>query len=160
DDVLSVLSHVTEDTWDRGESVLVFWVWRGFESRRLHGTATGRAPACRSYRATGHQKLRVLRLSTTDVARPRLGGTHLGRPALGRVPRHARLSATPSLLSDVRHPHRAGRLRRSESAHHATTSAAHWAGLPVDADVASCRAPRCQLEQSAPRRESVLAGVG
>src|SRR5439155_4038006 len=42
----SVLSHTREDTWDRGKSLLVFWVLTAFGSRRSRGMETGRLREC------------------------------------------------------------------------------------------------------------------
>src|SRR5262245_59790601 len=41
DDVLSVLPHKEEDTWDRCASVLGFWAWTGIGSTRSSGRPTG-----------------------------------------------------------------------------------------------------------------------
>jgi hypothetical protein len=71
----------------------------------------------------------------------------LGRLAVGRAPGDAGLRAAQRPVSDLRHSHGAGGVRRWPRAYHAPAATVDWRGLSVDADVACGHAPRGQLEQ-------------
>src|SRR5579864_586118 len=102
----------------------------------------------------------MLRLSPTDMARARLQGADLGRPALGRAPGDPGLCATSRPVSNLRDSHRAGRVRGGPRPHDAPVAPVDWRGLSVDADVACGRAPRGELEQSPASGASVFERMG
>jgi hypothetical protein len=118
-------------------------------SRRTARVRNGRSPDAVADldRPPWDPWLRLLGVSTAHVARARQQATNMGRSAMGGTPSDLGLCLASRLVSDLRDPHGARRVRRGPLAHHASTAPSHRPGLSVDAHIACRRSSRCQLEQ-------------